>query len=215
MDQPSQARASFTGTESLPVPRQSRSRETQERFIDAGWAIVQTMPWESVAITDIAERAGRSVGAFYQRFGSKEDFLTCLLHRWLEHGYADTGLLQRYDSGDALIDRFLSDAIDRLGRNRFLWRAALQRAVDDPASWEPFRELGAHRLRLLGDRLGETRGTPLDERERRQLGFAVQVFHSVINNAMVNNPGPLTVDDPVFFPTMRKLFTEISRFELP
>ena len=46
-------------------------------------------PWESISITDIARQANRSVGAFYQRlFGSKEHFLSVLLHRWLENSYA-------------------------------------------------------------------------------------------------------------------------------
>lgn len=201
--------------ELIPEPRQQRSRETLERFIDAGWDILQTTPWENISIADIAARAGRSVGAFYQRFGSKEDFLSVLMTRWLERGYADTDRAMRERADGDLIDRFLSDAADRISRNRFLWRAALGRAVDDPSSWEPFRDLGAYRLRLLGDRLGAVRGRPLDDRERRQLGFAIQVFNSVINNSMLNNPGPMQLDDPDFFPTMRRLFREICAFELP
>src|SRR5690606_14034595 len=142
-----------------------------------------------------------SVGAFYQRFGSKEDFLTVLMTRWLERGYADTDRAMRAHADGDIIDRFLSDAADRINRNRFLWRAALGRAVDDPASWEPFRALGAYRLRLLADRLGAVRGRPLEDTERRRLGFAIQVFNSVINNSMLNNPGPMRLEDPDFFPT--------------
>ena len=70
-----------TIVDNLPRPRQSRSLKTQEGFIDAGWAIVRGQSWESISVTDIAKRAKRSVGVFYQRFGSKEDFLSVLLHR--------------------------------------------------------------------------------------------------------------------------------------
>ncbi|MEI9851366.1 MAG: TetR/AcrR family transcriptional regulator [Sphingomonas sp.] len=118
----------------VPEPRQLRSRRTQERFIDAGWQILHSTPWENVSIAEISARAGRSIGVFYQRFGSKEDFLTYLLHRWLERGYADTDAALRDPAvgPEALIDLFLADAFDRIRRNRFLWRAALQRAATIP-----------------------------------------------------------------------------------
>ncbi len=198
----------------LPQPRQTRSLKTQESFVEAGWEIVQRQPWDSISITDIAKRAKRSVGAFYQRFGSKEDFLSVLLHRWIEMGYAGTVLSCEGDRPSDLIDAFLTDAFTRIRTNRFLWRAALQRAMNDPASWEPFRELGAFRRAQLAERLGELRGRPLSEDEKRRLALGLQVFNSVINNALLNDPGPLKVEDPEFLPVMRAMFRTVSQLDL-
>lgn len=194
----------------LPKPRQSRSLKTQESFIDAGRAIMREQPWETIAVTDIAKRAKRSVGAFYQRFGSKEDYLSVLLHRWLETAYADPVFELEWESADALIDAFLTDAFTRIRTNRFLWRAALQRALNDPESWEPFRELATFRRDRLADRLGDLRGRPLSTEENQRVAFALQVFNSVINNALLNNPGPLRIEDPDFLPIMHGLFRIVS-----
>lgn len=198
--------------DNLPRPRQSRSLQTQEGFIEAGWAIVREQSWESISVTDIAKRAKRSVGVFYQRFGSKEDFLSVLLHRWIESSFADPLFDRDWASADALIDGYLGDTFRRIRDNRFLWRAALQRALDDSGSWEPFRELAAARRERLAQGIGALRGRPLDDAERKRMALALQVFNSMINNALLNNPGPLKVEDPEFLPTMCNLFRTVSQF---
>jgi len=202
-----------TIVDNLPRPRQSRSLKTQEGFIEAGWAIVRGQSWESISVTDIAKRAKRSVGVFYQRFGSKEDFLSVLLHRWIESSFATTLFDRPWESADALIDGYLTDTFTRIRDNRFLWRAALQRALDDARSWEPFRELAASRRQRLAQGIGQLRGRELSDDERKRMALALQVFNSMINNALLNNPGPLKVEDPEFLPTMLGLFRTVSRLD--
>ena len=197
----------------LPRPRQSRSLKTQEGFIEAGWAIVRGQSWESISVTDIARRAKRSVGVFYQRFGSKEDFLSVLLHRWIESSFATTVFDQPWENADALIDGYLTDTFTRIRDNRFLWRAALQRALDNSHSWEPFRELAASRREWLAEGIAPLRGRELSDDERKRMALALQVFNSMINNALLNNPGPLKVEDPDFLPLMRELFRTISQLD--
>jgi AcrR family transcriptional regulator len=202
-----------TVVDNLPRPRQSRSLQTQEGFIEAGWAIVREQAWESISVTDIAKRAKRSVGVFYQRFGSKEDFLSVLLHRWIESSFADPIFDRDWASADALIDGYLADTFTRIRDNRFLWRAALQRALDDTKSWEPFRELAAARRERLREGIARLRGRELNEGELKRLALALQVFNSMINNALLNNPGPLKVEDPEFLPMMRGLFRTVSQLD--
>ncbi len=198
----------------LPQPQQSRSLKTQQSFVDAGWEILRTQSWESISITAIAKRAGRSVGVFYQRFGSKDDFLTVLLNRWLETSYASLSSWPPAQSGADLIDWYLRDAFERIRGNRYLWRAALQRSWDDPVFWEPFRVMGARRRDALSRRLGDLRGRPLDEAEENRLGMAVQVFNSVLNNALLNDPGPLRIDQPEFLPVLEEMFMTVAALDL-
>jgi len=212
MNRPERSALSAVVSE-LPKPRQTRSLKTQEGFIEAGWEIVRHQSWESISVTDIAKKAKRSVGAFYQRFGSKEDFLSVLLHRWIENGYNEPVIDREWESPSALIDGFLTDTFERIRGNRFLWRAALQRAIDDPDSWEPFRELAAYRRASLAERLGKLRGKAFSEDEIKRLALGLQVFNSVINNALLNNPGPLRVEDPEFLPVMRALCRSVSNIE--
>ncbi len=198
----------------LPQPQQSRSFKTRQSFVDAGWDILRNQSWESVSITAIAKKAGRSVGVFYQRFGSKDDFLTVLLNRWLETGYASLSAWPPAQGGKELIHWYLQDAFDRIRANRYLWRAALQRSWDNPAFWEPFREMGSKRREALSRRLGDLRGRPLTEDEEHRLGQAVQVFNSVLNNALLNDPGPLRIDQAEFLPTLEALFLTVAKLDL-
>lgn len=198
----------------LPQPQQSRSFKTRQSFVDAGWEILRNQSWESVSITAIAKKARRSVGVFYQRFGSKDDFLTVLLNRWLETSYGSLNAWPPAQSATELIHWYLRDAFDRIRANRYLWRAALQRSWDNPAFWEPFREMGAKRREVLSDRLGQVRGHALSEDEQHRLGAAIQVFNSVLNNALLNDPGPLRVDQPEFLPTLEALFMTVARLDL-
>lgn len=202
-----------TIVDNLPRPRQSRSLKTQEGFIEAGWTILRDQSWESISVTDIAKRAKRSVGVFYQRFGSKEDFLSVLLHRWIEASFATTLFDQAWENADALIDGYLTDTFTRIRDNRFLWRAALQRALDDSGSWEPFRELAASKRERLAQGIAELRGRTLSDDERKRMALAMQVFNSMINNALLNNPGPHKVEDPDFLPMMRGLFRTVSQLD--
>lgn len=199
---------------SIPEPQQSRSAQTQQSLIEAGKAILREMPWESVSIAMIAKKAGRSVGVFYQRFGSKDDFLTVLISLWLAEGYARIEQASAQSSPLAVIEANLDALYDRISTNRYFWRAALQRAMDDPASWEPFRRLGAATRQKFGDDIGASRGRPLDAEERHRLDLAVQVANSIINNALLNDPGPLRIGQPEFLPTIKQIFLTVAALDL-
>jgi AcrR family transcriptional regulator len=197
----------------LPQPLQSRSLKTQQSFIEAGWAILREQSWETISITAIAQRAGRSVGVFYQRFSSKNDFLTVLLNRWIEENYVAMDMAPKAETPRALISWYLDETFQRIKVNRYLWRAALQRAIDDPASWDPFRKMGTRRREFLAEHLTILGERPLTDGERHRLDLAVQVFNSVINNALLNDPGPLRVDQAEFLPTLEGIFHTVAAFE--
>ena len=44
-------------------------------------------------------------------------------------------------------------------------------------------------------------------------GVGIQVFNSVINNALLNNPGPLKLEDPYFLPVMLRVFRMVTQLE--
>lgn len=56
----------------MPEPKQTRSRETQERIVKAALELVAERGREGPSVPEIASRAGISVGAFYGRFPTKE-----------------------------------------------------------------------------------------------------------------------------------------------
>ena len=66
----------------LPTRQQLRTRETQARLLDAAEEIFVRDGYEAAQLDEIAATAGRSKGAVYTHFKSKEDlFLALFEHR--------------------------------------------------------------------------------------------------------------------------------------
>jgi AcrR family transcriptional regulator len=62
-------------------PKQDRSLRTQERLLEAMEYLLERREPAEITVDEIADRAHVSVGAFYKRFGSKQDLLPLLLAR--------------------------------------------------------------------------------------------------------------------------------------
>jgi len=69
-------------------PRQVRSQETLDRILDAAEALVAEKGFEDSPVSEIVQRAGSSVGAFYTRFHDKEGLLHALYERYYEEAVA-------------------------------------------------------------------------------------------------------------------------------
>ena len=186
----------------MPAVRQERSRITAERFAEAALDLLQTRTFDELSVADLARRAERSVGAFYQRFGSKDEFLASLLITYLSNRERVTELQLAAGRDESVLDAVLTESFDSLARNRNLWHAALRKSAQNPGFWAPFRAFVQRRPEMMAARLEQIRGQPLLPGEVFRLRVALQVFNSVINNQMMNNPGPLTLNDPGFLPTL-------------
>ncbi len=197
-----------------PAPSQDRSRLTAERFIEAAFNLLESNTFDELSVADIAKAADRSVGAFYQRFGSKDDFLAVLLTSYFEGREREFLRLMHEARDEALVERVMSDNFASLMHNRNLWHAALRRSAQAPGFWSQFHSYVQRRPQLMGARLAEIRGAPVSEAEVRRLGTAMQVFNSVINNQILNNPGPLELNSPDFLPTLLGVFRAVYRAEL-
>lgn len=77
-----------TGAMQTLSRQQLRTRETQKRLLDAAEEVFVRDGYEAAQLDEIAARAGRSKGAVYTHFKSKEDlFLALFEHR--TRGYID------------------------------------------------------------------------------------------------------------------------------
>lgn len=195
----------------LPEPRQERSRETASKFISAAMDLLRQKTFGELSVAELAGAAGRSVGVFYQRFGSKDDFLDVLLTSYFEHSNAWRGEFRPEGSPADVFSAFLKRGFEDLRRNRNLWHAALERAALDRNFWSKyghFREEGAVFTRGA---LEKALARPLRDEERRRLALASQVFNSVINNSIINGPGPLLIENDDYFPELEKIVLDIAK----
>ena len=72
-------------------PRQRRSRESSERVLDSARQLLEENGFEGFTVQEVAARSGVSVGAIYERFGSKESLLRVVHGRVMDALEADAG----------------------------------------------------------------------------------------------------------------------------
>lgn len=183
-----------------PLPaKQARSRRTRDALIAAGWKLLAKHPWEEVTINHIVKAAGVSVGSFYTRFADRDAYFETLAAEWISQRSEQR--IRELESLGIDEDYFAHVVLDTYHvtlENQHFWRAALVRGAAHPAFWKPFRELG---LRVTG-RVLELRaaelGRPLTDEETRHIRFAFQMANGLINNSIVNRPGPILPGSPEF-----------------
>src|SRR5690606_39367305 len=90
-------------------------------------------PCAELSVTAIAKRAGCSVGSFYARYGSKEEFFEALCADYLDQrnrdleAYWDT-ITPEMDLARALV----TNVVNSVKHHRNLWQAALTRSALEP-----------------------------------------------------------------------------------
>jgi AcrR family transcriptional regulator len=75
----------------IATPRQTRSQKTLDRLVQACEGLLREKPFERISVSELAKRGRSSVGAFYGRFGGKEELLDFLDSR------DEKEILQRWD----------------------------------------------------------------------------------------------------------------------
>jgi AcrR family transcriptional regulator len=184
----------------LPLPtKQERSRKTRDALMTAAWKLLEAHPWQVISINEIVRAAGSSVGAFYSRFTDKEALLEALGAGWLERRWEQRakGFASLAPGADYAAYAIL-DSYRHLLRYRNFWRAVLLKGASDPIFWEPFRASGRQTMQLAIDCHQRHIGRELTEEELRHIRFAFQMANGVINNGLVNRPGPLLPGTPEF-----------------
>ena len=68
----------MSGNNHLNAPKQSRSRQTLERIVQAALEILEGQGYAALTVKAVVERANSSVGSFYARFSGKEDLVDYL-----------------------------------------------------------------------------------------------------------------------------------------
>ncbi|MGJ4925722.1 TetR/AcrR family transcriptional regulator [Bradyrhizobium sp. HKCCYLS2038] len=187
--------------------RQQRSREMTKALFTAGAELLCTRSLAELSISDLCAHVGATVGAFYSRFESKEAYFNALLALTLSDGREQ---LLKLPQADAASGRDSGEQCRLLVRAIVLWmrrhkgvlRAALVRSEHGANNWTGFKDLAqALSARTTTVLLAVVHGEAPKRRrsgttdERRTVAFGVQVVLGTLVNAILNDPGPLSIDD--------------------
>ena len=194
------------GFDGVHPVHQTRGRRTRDRLLHAGQRLIAGHSIDTLAVADIAREAGCSVGAFYQRFRDKNAFFRALIAQYLSEGREAT--LAHYDThnGEQLIHALVAETADRFRRYAGLIRSAIRRRMDDSTIWDPIRDSGHFNAGRFIAWLASQLGRALADDEELAVRFAFQMLYGTLNNAVINQPGPLDIEDPAFVTQLEHAF---------
>jgi AcrR family transcriptional regulator len=180
--------------------RQQRSRETTTALLAAGAEMLRTHSLAELSIEALCRKVGATVGAFYSRFESKEAYFNALMALAARDG---EGRLSAMKQDQRLTEADLAGLSRLLVRGTITWirnhegvlRAALQHDDTRPDRWSTFKELARANVANATPILLRVMGPGRKAAKKRAIAFGFQVVLGTLINAILNNPGPLSIHD--------------------
>lgn len=193
--------------------RQKRGQVTYDALLDTAFAMLEHKELDEISVAELAQKAGYSVGAFYARFRSKDELFDAMVARHVQNR-RDVRRRQFATANDgALLHELLDETVHYYwGRRRF-WRAALIRSIREPEFWAPMRKLSHEFADALLARFRARAGRALTPREDANVRFAVQLAFGLINNTILNRPGPFFLEQERFVENLVRAFKLVSGYD--
>jgi AcrR family transcriptional regulator len=183
----------------LQPPRQRRARETEQALLDAGRALLAQRDFSAVSVAQIASACEVSVGAFYGRFRDKQAFfesLRALVMQETGESVARYLRVKRWEevSTEVMLEKIMRYVVVGCHANRGVIKASLKHASIRPEEWLPHRESGEALVERVVALLVPRLPMPPEQAELR-VRFAMQAVFGLVVNAILNDAGPLPLDD--------------------
>jgi AcrR family transcriptional regulator len=180
--------------------RQKRSREMTAALLKAGADMLRTRSFAELSIEALCGKVGATVGAFYSRFESKEAYFNALIELAARDGErrlsAMTGNTALKEASLAELCRMLVTGIIGWIRNHEgVLRAALQHDDTRPDRWNTFKGLARASAARATPPLLHVMGRGRTAAKSRGIAFGFQVVLGTLVNAILNDPGPLSLHD--------------------
>ena len=180
--------------------RQKRSRETSLALLRAGADLLRTRSLAELSIEALCGQVGATVGAFYSRFDSKEAYFNALIELAARDGESRLAQMalnaKPGDRSLAGLCRALVHGIIAWIRNHEgVLRAALQHDDTRPNQWTTFKGLARATAVHASPPLLRIMGKSRKAAKTRAIAFGFQVVLGTLVNAILNDPGPLSLHD--------------------
>jgi AcrR family transcriptional regulator len=193
---------------------QDRARQTRDRLLESGRALLQTRDLDQLSIVELSSAMGLSVGSFYGRFRDKAAYFEVLqelvTEEWLSRATAE---LRSKAFASATprqaMNRIAVFLVKTLSADRGFVRAAIRHAPSLPAGWSPMMRTGAHFMSEVETLMLHSLVHLPSRTRRSRIRFAMQIMYGTLLNAILHDPGPLKLDDPRF---ARELGHAASRY---
>lgn len=193
--------------------RQKRGQRTYDALVGTAFQLLEKEEYDTLTVDALARAAGYSVGAFYARFRSKDEFFDALMAEYAAQRRSIRARIFATVDDDKLIDTLIEELVTYYWQRRRFWRAALIRSVRNPAFWEPVRRLSHEFSDLMIEHMSTQAGRELTKEETINVQFATQVAMGTINNSIVNRPGPVFLGQATFVNNLARTFRLVSDYD--
>jgi len=193
--------------------KQERGQLTYDKLITTGFRMLELHDLQDISIAELTREAGYSVGAFYSRFRSKDEFFDALIAKHLETRTGTQIHLLATLPTETLLLELIRNVVRYYWDHRKFWRAVLVRSVRDLDFWEPIRRHGHEFTGRFIERVHKEIGRNLNATEEANVAFAFQVILGTINSTIINQPGPIFMGQALFIEELARAFTLISDFD--
>ena len=172
-------------------------------MLHRGAGLLRTRSLAELSIEALCAEVGVTVGAFYSRFASKEAYFNALMALAARDGEAR--LADMRSPADASLDArchaIVSGVVGWIRDHEGVLRAALQHDDTRPDKWTTFKGLArattAHATPLLLPAMNKGNGKRNSRghtaAKRRAIAFGFQIVLGTLVNAILNDPGPLSI----------------------
>ncbi|MET4038991.1 TetR/AcrR family transcriptional regulator [Bradyrhizobium sp. RT6a] len=176
--------------------RQKRSRETTLALLRAGAEMLRTRSLAELSIEALCTEVGATVGAFYSRFESKEAYFNALMALAARDGEHRLGEIRQPspETGLGELCQIVVKGIIAWMRNHEgVLRAALQHDDTRPDKWTAFKALAKATTIGATPLLLPAMGKGRKAAKTRTIAFGFQIVLGTLVNAILNDPGPLSL----------------------
>ena len=193
--------------------KQERGHRTYEALVNTGFKLLEKKDLQSITVAELAQTAGYSVGAFYARFHSKDEFFEALVHTHLSNRTATLVELYATIPTRTLVPDLINNMANYYWGHRQFWRTVLAKSMQDPVFWEPFRDHFLESTKRFIDRLHGEINRTLTAKEEADIFFAFQVVLSTINSTLFIESGPIIIGQKLFIEELTRAFSLVSGFD--
>jgi AcrR family transcriptional regulator len=193
--------------------KQERSHVTYSALIKAGFKMLEESDLQDISVAELAVEAGYSVGAFYARFRSKDEFFDAMVAEHLDIRTKVQKQLYATLTAQELPGELISNVVNYYWEHRKFWRAVIARSLRDPESWARMRKHRQESTRRFLDAISNLIGRPLTDNEKTNISFAFQVTLGTVDITVVNQPGPLFMGQKLFVEQLTRAFILVSEYE--
>ncbi|WP_426609475.1 TetR/AcrR family transcriptional regulator [Bradyrhizobium sp. McL0616] len=176
--------------------RQKRSQETTLALLRAGADMLRRRSLAELSIEALCAEVGATVGAFYSRFESKEAYFNALMALAARDGEQRLVEIRRPSPQTGLDKRchiVISGIIAWMRNHEGVLRAALQHDDTRPDKWTTFKALAQATTKRATPLLLPAMGKGRKAAKTRAIAFGFQVVLGTLVNAILNDPGPLSL----------------------